>query len=170
MLTFARLHGRITDACGAVAAVLVLAVTLLVAADVILRNLTRDTIPGDIELSEYAMLFITAFSAPWLLERGQHIRIDLMLKAIPARAAWVCEMVCDAIGVALSVLLAWYGGRAVVASYAAGTRMVKEFLIPEWWILLPLPLMFVLLAAGFVLRLYRVATGPRAAREEGAQV
>ena len=170
MHAFARIYDRIAEGCGAIAAVLVLIITLIIAADVLLRNFLRDTIPGDIELSEYSMLFITAFSAPWILNRGQHIRIDVILKIVPHRAAWVCEMLCDAIGIALSGLLAVYGVRVAVASFQSGTKLVKEFVIPEWWILTPLPFMFLLLALGFVIRLHRVANGPRMARDEGAQI
>ena len=166
----ARAYDRVTEACGAIAAGLVLVITLIITADVLLRNVMRDTIPGDIELSEYAMLFITAFSAPWILNRGQHIRIDVILKILPARAAWVCEMLCDGIGIVLSVLMTVYGVRVAIASFNSGTKLVKEFVIPEWWILTPLPLMFLLLGVGFVIRLHKVANGPRMAREEGAQI
>lgn len=165
-----RAFDRITVVCGAIAGGLVLIITLIIAADVLLRNFVRDTIPGDIELSEYAMLFITAFSAPWILNRGQHIRIDVILKVLPARMAWVCEMLCDVIGILLSVLLAVYGVRVAIASFYSGTKLVKEFVIPEWWILTPLPCMFLLLALGFVIRLHKVANGPRMAREDGAQI
>ncbi len=170
MHALARLNDRLTEACGAIAAALILVITLIITADVLLRNFLRDTIPGDIELSEYAMLFITAFSAPWILNRGQHIRIDVILRIVPARAAWVCEMACDVIGLVLSALLTVYGVRVAIASFQSGTKLVKEFVIPEWWILTPLPFMFLLLGIGFVLRLHKVVNGPRMARQEGAQI
>lgn len=170
MHALARAYDRVTNACGAIAAILILIVTLIITADVLLRNFLRDTIPGDVELSEYAMLFITAFSAPWILNRGQHIRIDVILRTLPARAAWVCELVCDGIGIVLSALLTVYGVRVAMASFDSGTKLVKEFVIPEWWILTPLPFMFLLLGMGFVIRLHKVANGPRMARQEGAQI
>ena len=170
MHALTRAYDRITEACGAIAGGLVLLITLIITADVLLRNFLRDTIPGDIELSEYSMLFITAFSAPWILNRGQHIRIDVILKMLPARTAWVCEIVCDLIGIALSALLTVYGVRVAITSFNSGTKLVKEFIIPEWWILTPLPCMFFLLALGFVIRLHKVANGPRMARQDGAQI
>jgi TRAP-type transport system small permease protein len=170
MHALTRAYDRIAEACGAIAGGLVLVITLIITADVLLRNFLRDTIPGDIELSEYAMLFVTAFSAPWILKRGQHIRIDVILKTLPARVAWVCELLCDAIGLTLSLLLTVYGIRVAITSAQSGTKLVKEFIIPEWWILTPLPFMFSLLALGFVVRLHKVANGPRMARNEGAQI
>jgi TRAP-type transport system small permease protein len=58
----------------------------------------------------------------------------------------------------------------LLASAGSGTRIVKEFTIPEWWALWPLPLMFALLAVEFAFRLQRVASGPHRARSEGGQV
>jgi TRAP-type C4-dicarboxylate transport system permease small subunit len=171
MQRLARIYDLLTEACGRLAALVILGVTVLMTSAVLLRNLADGTtIPGDIELSEYAMLLITAFAAPWLLKRGQHVRIDLVLTAIPRRAAWLCEIATDLTGTLLSVLLAYYSIRAAAASQALGTRMVKDFMIPEWWVLTPLPLMFVLLAVGFVLRLHALAAGVRAPRHETARI
>lgn len=170
MRALARWYDRITDACGALAAVLVLGVTALIVVDVILRNVVRAPLGYSVELSEYAMLFLTALTAPWLLKRGEHVRIDLILQRLPHAVGWLCEMVCDLVGLALSALMTYYGVRVAIDSFNAGTKLVKQFTIPEWWILQALPFMFVLLAIGFVLRLRACATGPRRPRVEGAQI
>lgn len=170
MRSLARFYDRITDACGAAAAMLVLAVTALIVIDVILRNVARAPLGYSVELSEYTMLFITTLTAPWLLKRGEHVRIDLLLQRLPPAIGWLCEIVCDLVGLALSVLLTYYGVRVAIASFDSGTKLVKQFTIPEWWMLLPLPLMFALLVIGFLLRLQACASGPRRPRIEGAQI
>ncbi len=166
----ARLYGRVTDACALLAAMIILFITVMITADVILRNVARYPLPGSVELTEYAMLLITALMAPWLLKRGQHVRIDVVLRLWPARAGWLCEIVCDVLGLVLSILLALYGVRVAIASAQLGTVVVKDFQIPEWWVLSPLPFMFALLALGFVLRLHAVLAGPRQPRSEGGQI
>lgn len=161
---------RLLAVCGAVGAVIVFATTAMIALNILLRNAFGSRIPGDVELSEYAMLLLTAFVSPWLLNRGQHVRIDLALQQMPDRLAWACEIFVDLLGCAVSALMCVYGLRALVRSMADGTKIVKEFTIPEWWTLWPLPLMFLLLAVEFVFRLRRVATGERKARVEGASL
>ena len=161
-------YGRLLDACGAISAFLVFAAAAMVTTNVLLRNTVGSRVPGDVELSEYAMLLITAFAAPWLLRQGQHVRIDLLLQKLPHGVAWLCELICDALGFFVTVLMTWYGVRVMLASMASGTRIVKEFVIPEWWTLWPLPLMFALLAIEFVFRFNRVLSGPRVPRQEGA--
>ena len=59
---------------------------VMVTADIMLRNLTRTGFPWANEVSEYALYVITLLTAPWLLRRGQHVRIDLVLTLVPARA------------------------------------------------------------------------------------
>lgn len=170
MNRLARFYDRAAEVCGHIAALIVLAMTAMITLDVVLRNVATRTIPGDIELSEYAMLLITAFAVPWLLKRGQHVRIDVVLQLWPRRIGWLCELLCDLIGLALSLLMTYYGIRVAIASRALGTDMVKDFQIPEWWVLTPLPFMFAMLAIGFLLRLRALLAGPRQARQEGSQL
>jgi TRAP-type C4-dicarboxylate transport system permease small subunit len=163
-------YGRLLAACAALAAALVFAVMAMFTLSVVLRALVGGHVEGDMELSEYAMLLITALTAPWLLRLGRHVRLDVVLVNLPPRLAWVCELVCDAIGFTVSLLLVSYGWRVLVASHSSGTRIVKEFTIPEWWVLWPLPLMFAFVAVEFMFRFRRVALGPRQARVEGGQL
>ena len=164
------MFGRVLSACGAVAAALVLALTAMFTLTVILRVAIGSRVTGDAELSEYAMLLITAFAAPWLLRQGQHVCIDVVLVHLPPRIGWMCEVAADLLGLAVSLLMLWQSTRVLHASALSGTRIVKEFTIPEWWTLWPLPLMFALLAGEFVFRILRVASGPRRPRSEGGTI
>ena len=163
-------YGRLLDACAAVAAAVVLGLTTLFALTVALRVTANSRVTGDVELSEYAMVLITAFAAPWLLRQGRHVRLDVVLVNLRPRHAWLCELCADALGFLVSLLLLWYGARVLLVSAAGGTRIVKEFTIPEWWTLWPLPLMFALVAVEFAFRFRRVLHGPRQARTEGGQL
>jgi len=170
MKRFAAAFGKILESCGAVGAFLVLALTVMVTLNVLLRNALGAHVPGDVELSEYAMLLITAFVAPWLLHKGQHVRIDLMLHQLPQLAGWFCELFVDVLGFCVSLLMTWYGARVLLISISDGNKIVKEFTIPEWWTLWPLPMMFILVAVEFAFRFERVLSGPRRPRSEGAPI
>jgi len=176
----AKVHERVLEACGLVAAALVLAMTALIIADVILRNIFNSTLPASVELTEYALFYATTFAAPWLLKRGQHIRIDVVISRVRPLAGWIMELVCDAIGLVLSLLMAWFG--AVMVLRSAGfsllemkrvsdpTLVVKNLIFSEWYVIWPLPVMFLFLALEFVFRIQRLRAGPRAARREGGSV
>lgn len=163
-------YGRLLEFFLGVACLLLFLIMLVIGLDVLLRNVplipgTRG-FPAANELSELALYLIATLSAPWLLRQGLHIRVDILLRAIPPRVAWLFEWCMDIVALACCVLAFWYSVDAMVQSRAAGSQLIKSFIMPEWWTLVPLPLMFLLLTVEVLFRLYRLQVGPRAARED----
>jgi TRAP-type C4-dicarboxylate transport system permease small subunit len=105
-------------------------------------------------------------TAPWLLQRGQHIRVDIVLRAVPKRVGWIFEWIVDVLGLACCLFIAWYGARAALASFKAGSMSIKTLITPEWWLLSVLPLAFLALSLGMVFRMRRLALGERAPRDD----
>ena len=149
---------------------ILLAMMLIIVGDVALRNLALPGLPQGLawsnEISELMLYLITMSVAPWLLRQGQHIRVDIMLQAIPARLAWSLEWVGDLIGFVCCIVMAWYGAKAAWSSYASGAVNIKTLVTPEWWALAPLPLVFFLLAIEMVFRMIRLQQGPRGPRHD----
>src|SRR5262249_50286889 len=108
----------------------------------------------------------TLLTAPWLLRRGQHIRVDIVLRAVPKPIGWVFEWIVDALGLACCVVIAFYSARAAFASYSAGSVSIKTLVTPEWWLLSALPVAFVALPLEMVFRMRRLTLGPRTPRDD----
>ena len=166
MQRLSNLYGRLLDFMLAVACVLLLGMTLLIGADVLLRNIGAGGIPPSNELSEYGLYLITILAAPGLLRRGQHIRVDIILQAMPPRLAWYLEWIGDIVGIVCCFLFVWYGVRVAVASYMADAVSIKTLVLPEWWILAPMPVSFLMLALEFVFRMRFLALADRAPRAD----
>jgi TRAP-type transport system small permease protein len=165
MSVLSRCYGALLDALMFVAALLVLIMTLMIGADVGLRNFGLGGLAWSTEVSEYILYLVTLLSAPWLLRRGQHIRVDILLRALPRRLAYVMEWLADVGGLACALYFVAYGWRVAQASYAAGAISLKTLVLPEWWMLAVLPLAFLLVAIEFCFRMHRLASaeiGPRA--------
>jgi TRAP-type C4-dicarboxylate transport system permease small subunit len=160
------LYGRLLDLMLAVACALLLGMTLLIGSDVLLRNVGAGGIPPSNELSEYGLYLSTILAAPGLLRRGQHIRVDIILQAMPPRLAWYFEWVGDIVGILCSVLFVWYGVRVTLASYTAGAVSIKTLVLPEWWIMAPMPVCFLMLAIEFIFRMRSLALAERAPRAD----
>lgn len=160
--------GRLLAALAALGCVLLAAMLAIIVTDVALRNTAVPGLPRGLawsnEVSEGLLYLITLSVAPWLLRRGQHIRVDIVLRAIPPRLAWALEWLGDALGLACCIVLAWYATLAAWASYRAGAVNIKTLVTPEWWWLSPLPAVFVLLAIEMVFRMARLARAERAPR------
>ncbi len=64
--------------------------------------------------------------------------------------------------------LVFYGASAAKKSWAGDALSIKTLVMPEWWILAPLPICFLLLAIEFVFRMRRLKHGrDRPARRRG---
>jgi TRAP-type C4-dicarboxylate transport system permease small subunit len=166
MSALSRWYGALLDALMLLAAVLVLIMTLMIGADVILRNVGAGGVSWSNEVSEYILYLVTLLSAAWLLRRGQHIRVDIVLRAVPKRIAYTMEWIADVLGLACALYFVWYGWRVMAASYAAGAISMKTLVLPEWWMLAAMPAAFVLVAAEFVFRMYRLAGAEAGPRDE----
>ena len=166
MTRFLRLFGRVLDALAATAALILLAMVVVVTADIVLRNTGIGGFRWANEVSEYALYVTTLLTAPWLLRRGQHVRLDVVLTMLPPRVAWTLEVLGDVLGFAVCVVMVRYGVAMVHDSWRLGAVTIKNLVFPEWWLLAPLPATFVLLAVEFVFRFARLLSGERTRRIE----
>jgi TRAP-type C4-dicarboxylate transport system permease small subunit len=166
MERLSRAYGRLLDGLMLAACLLLLAMTLIIGADVATRNAGLGGLAWSNEVSEDILYLITLLAAPWLLRQGQHIRVDILLRALPARVGWLMEWVGDVLGLACSLYFVWYGAKVLGASYAAGSISIKTLVTPEWWLLVPLPVAFALFAIEFVFRMHRLAKAERTPRTD----
>jgi len=166
MLMLSRWYGRVLEAMLGMACGLLLIMTLMIGADVLLRNLGLGGIPPSNELSEDCLYLVTLLAAPGLLRQGQHIRIDIVLRALPFRLGWLLEWLGDALGLACCLFFVWYGARVALASFANGALSIKTLVMPEWWLMAPMPIAFALVAVEFVFRMHRLAMGAQRPRED----
>jgi TRAP-type transport system small permease protein len=163
-------YGKLLEALALVACALILGMTLMICADVLLRNVR--VIPGvaglewSNEISEAMLYLITMLTAPWLLRRGLHIRVDIVLRAVPKRLGWAFEWIVDVLGLTCCLAMAYYGARAAFASYSAGSISIKTLVTPEWWLLSVLPLAFLALSLEMLFRMRRLQLGERAPRDD----
>ena len=160
------LYGRLLDGMLLIACLLLLAITVLIGLDVLLRNIGVDGIAASNELSEDGLYLITMLAAPGLLRRGQHIRVDIVLRMVPPKLGWAMEWLGDVTGLACCLFFIWYGARATAASYLAVSFSIKTLIFPEWWILLPMPICFLLVAIEFMFRMRSLAQAERAPRPD----
>jgi len=151
-------YGRLLDGLVFVACLLLLVMTVMIGADVVSRNVGGGGVAVSNELSEDILYLMTLLVAPWLLRQGQHIRVDIVLRALPVRVAWALEWAGDIVGFLCCIYFVWYGLIITKASYSAGSINIKTLVTPEWWTLAPLPLGFALLGIEFIFRMYRLST------------
>jgi TRAP-type transport system small permease protein len=163
-------YGRLLEVLALAACALIFGMMLMICADVFLRNVR--IVPGMVgiewanEISEGMLYLIALLTAPWLMRRGQHIRVDVLLRAVPPRLGWGLEWLVDALAMACCAIIAWYGVRAALGSWQAGSLSIKTLVTPEWWLLSVLPVAFLALTLEMFFRMRRLWLAPRTPRDD----
>ena len=167
-------YGRLLSGLALLGCAVLFGMMLVICVDVLLRNVRLIpgvySVPWANEVTEYALYLITLLTAPWLLRRGQHIRVDVVLRVIPPRIAWYCEWLCDAAALVVCLLIAWAAWKATLSSLKINAMVIKTLSIPEWWLYAPLLVTCVLLAIEVLFRMARLHAGERGPREDAVSV
>ena len=135
---------RILAACenvGALGATLLfVAITLAICAEVLLRYGFNSPIAWVVEISEYALLWITFLGASWVLRQGGHVRVDIVLQHLSARALRVCGLFSSGLAAVTVLVLFVYGVDATWTAYLRGAFKPTGTDVPTWMIIIVIPL------------------------------
>ena len=110
---------RVLDAlylgCGMVAAVFLILILTIIVAQMVARW-TGNVFPGSTDYAGYCMAAASFFAMAYALNRGAHIRVNLLLSKMGRFRRWG-EIWCFAIGSALACYFAYYAIKAVYWSH-----------------------------------------------------
>lgn len=118
-------------ACGAVAAVCLVAIAVLVLTSIVGR-LLGVYIAGLNAYAGYMMAASSFFALAYAFRRGGHIRVNLLLTRLHGRARWVAEVWCLGVASGLTIYLAWFCIRMVSTSLDFGDVSEGPDATPLW--------------------------------------
>jgi TRAP-type C4-dicarboxylate transport system permease small subunit len=128
------LNGQLVRMLCVLAILLIAAMMLGISAEVILRMAGGASIPGMIELTEYALFASTFFVAPYLLRTNEHIRVDLVIARLDPAKARAVECGVLVVIMAISVITGVIATILMFRSYREGTLIFKDLIFPQWWL------------------------------------
>ena len=128
------LNGQLVRLLCVMAVLLIAAMMLGISAEVFMRMAGGPSIPGMIELTEYALFASTFFVAPYLLRTNEHIRVDLVIARLDPAKTRIVECGVLAVIMAISVITGIIATTLMVRSYQAGTLIFKDLIFPQWWL------------------------------------
>jgi TRAP-type C4-dicarboxylate transport system permease small subunit len=123
--------------------------------DLVLRLLGAGNLPGVQEIIEYLLFAGVFLSAPWALRIGAHVRVDLLIGALPSALARVLDKVLDLAGLGICLVLLWFGTVNLSFAYAYQSTQMKYYNVPEWWLLTVFVVSVALLSLEFLSRMAR---------------
>lgn len=98
---------------------------------VIAREMHWD-LPGLDAYAGYAIACSLFLALPATLQRGDHIRVTLLLDRLPSRARGVLEWLCLVGGLAIALTLAWFAVRLVWMSWTTHDISPGADATPLW--------------------------------------
>ena len=104
---------------------------------------------------EYTLYFGVFIGAPWVLNQGAHVRVDVLTAALNTESAQRVERIMDFAGAVLCGLLCFYGSRVTLWEFQDGTLPDKDLRIPTGYMMAIFSTSFFLLAIEFLLRFRR---------------
>lgn len=141
--------------CAVIGAALLFMIAAIICFEVTVRWLGGESRLWVIEVSEYALLFITFLGAPYLLEKNMHVVMDLLYDSLRGRPRLVLNVLNATIGFTLCVVLTVVGASVVIEQFELGVRQVTVMRPQSWWITAALPVGMGLMAIQFLDQILR---------------
>jgi len=154
-----RVFSRLNLFCAVIGAVLLSMIAAIICFEVVIRWLGGASQIWVIEVSEYALLFITFLGAPYLLEKNLHVVMDLVHDSLPHGWRLILQLMNATIGFVLCALLTVVGVSVVIEQYDLGVRLVTVMRPQSWWITAALPVGMALMALQFLDQIIRTLRG-----------
>lgn len=141
------------DALAAVGAAIFVFITLSICAEVVLRYGFNSPLSWVVEVSEYALLWMTFLATAWVLREGGHVRVDILMQLLSPAALRVCGLLSAGSGIVASLILVVFGANATWTAFVRGSFKSTGLDIPTWMVVIIIPVGSLLLLLRF-LRLF----------------
>jgi TRAP-type C4-dicarboxylate transport system permease small subunit len=119
---------------------------LLIAAEVLFRNLGLAGMGWVSDIVEYSLPLATLLVAPWLVSSNGHVRLDLMVERLGAQSRRRLFRLTMLVAGTVSSVLVYASTMLVMDTYQSGALVMKSLVFPEWWVMAAVPPLFLLVA------------------------
>ena len=116
---------------GVAAALCLIAILVLIVVQMLARW-TGEVFPGAPDYAGYAMAAASFLAFASALNKGAHIRVSILLNALPRRISRWVDVWCFAIGAATMWYFTWYGWRFVYWSWKFNDVSQGQDRTPLW--------------------------------------
>lgn len=124
---------RVASSFAVAGAAVALGAALMVVTSITLRALTTRPIPGDVELTQFAIALAISLSLPWCQLHHANIIVDFFTQKMAPRRIRLLDGIGALMIGAMCALLAWRTGVGAISVSGSGdTSMILG--LPMWWV------------------------------------
>lgn len=131
------------------AAVGIALMCLFMIVDVLVYVAGLGSIGWTADFAAYGLLYTCLMASPWLVRQKGHVVIESMRRMASERTQRRLEILVSLLCVVACLIIAWGGLGLVIESIERGTTDYRAIAIPRWFLYLPLPIGFGLMAIEF---------------------
>jgi TRAP-type C4-dicarboxylate transport system permease small subunit len=121
----------IVDVMAILAGVLLVGAVLIESIEVVMRYFFHRPLIWAVEVCEYILFSIAFLGAPWLLKKGGHVNVDVIIERISPRSRRYLELVICGIGIFISAVIVWFSAITAWDSYMSGIVVTKTLTVQK---------------------------------------
>lgn len=150
-----RLYDRLIHGLATFAGMVIAGACLLIAYDVLARNLGMQPPASTVALTEYALLYFTMAAAPYLVRTKGHIVVEVVYQRLPGSAQRRIDVAILIVCATVSLVIAVLAGLLLVEAVVNEEIEIRSLDAPRWILFVPLVIGFLLMAIEFLRLLFR---------------
>lgn len=154
MMITGKIYDTIIYGLAVIAGLAMTMIFVFVIQDTILRNLYISPPPWSPPMTEYAMLYVTLLSAPWLVRTRGHILLEVLRQRLNASAARRLEIAVYIFCIAICLILSWHAITLWVDAFFSGEEDHRGIDIPYTYLYGPAAIAFPLMVCEFARYLF----------------
>ena len=152
---------RVIDFMAFLAGLLLVGAVLIVSLEICMRYFFRRPQVWTVEVCEYILFILAFLGAPWLLKKGGHVSVDIVIERLNTKARRYLNLVSCCIGIFISALITWFSVVTAWGCYESGVVVTKTLTIPKHYFLLFITLGYFLLMFEFGRQFYNQLKAPK---------
>jgi len=161
------LFDRILDITAFLGGALLVFLILSVCWEVILRYFFNRPTSWVVETAGYIVLWIPFLVSAWVLRKGSHIRMDMLIAELSPRVRMVIDTVTFSVAAVICFIITWYGVKVVVDLYQTHFITQTFLRLLKWPIIAVIPLSTFLVFIEFLRKIGQALAPLKDSQEKG---
>ncbi len=147
-------------------ALVLIFLTLGITASIVMRYFASNALGWMMEISEYALLWVTFLGAAWVLRREGHVKIGIVLTRLKPSTQTLLNFTTSIIGTIACSVLTWYAVEFTWLNFQEGYRFNTELAPSKFIVIAIIPIGSFLLSIQFLRRTFGYFIRLRASPEK----
>jgi C4-dicarboxylate transporter DctQ subunit len=149
-----RILDRLMEGFAWLAGLLMMFSLITVCIDVVMRYFFNRPTGWVLQFSEYILLYIPFLAAAFVLREDSHIRIDIVLNRLACDTQSLINAVTSLLACLVLAILTYYGTYITIDFYLRNVPTLKYLKIPEFLVIMVIPIGCFLFAIQFMRKAY----------------